>query len=61
MKKTIVVMATIKIEGENLDDSHIKKILKKIQKYFLYKFNYEDDNSVIVGYQISDNFVEINK
>ena len=54
-------MATIKIEGENLDDNHIKKVLKKIQKYFLYKFKYEDDNSVIVGYQISDNFVEINK
>lgn len=61
MKKTIVVMATIKIEGENLNDSCIKKILKRIQKYFLYKFKYEDDNSVIVGYQISDNFVEINK
>lgn len=61
MKKTIVVMATITIEGDNLDHSFIQKILRKISKYFLFKFKYEDDNSVIVSYQISDNFVEINK
>lgn len=61
MKKTIVVMATITIEGDNLNHSFIKKILRKISKYFLFNFKYEDDNSVIVSYQISDNFVEINK
>ena len=61
MKKTIVVMATITIEGDNLNHSFIQKILRKISKYFLFKFKYEDDNSVIVSYQISDNFVEINK
>ena len=54
-------METITIEGDNLNHSFIQKIIRKINKYFFFTFKYEDDNSVIVSYQISDNFVEINK
>jgi hypothetical protein len=61
MKKQILVMATITIEGENLNHTFISSILSRIKKYFLYKFNYEKKDFTIIKVEISDNFVELNK
>ena len=54
-------MATITIEGENLNHTFISSILSRIKKYFLYKFNYEKKDFTIIKVEISDNFVELNK
>ena len=59
MKKKIIVIATITIEGDNLTKNFISIILTKIQKYFLYKFRFQESSSEIVRFELSDNFVEI--
>jgi len=59
MKKKIIVMATITIEGDNLTKNFISIILTKIKKYFLYKFRFQESSSEIVRFELSDNFVEI--
>lgn len=59
MKKKILVMATISIEGENLTNNLIKILLNKIRKFFSYKYRYKDSNVEIVYFELSDNFVEL--
>ena len=59
MKKKIIVIATITIEGDNLTKNFISIILTKIQIYFLYKFRFQESSSEIVRFELSDNFVEI--
>jgi len=59
MKKKILVMATITIEGENLTKNFISIILAKIKKFFSYKYRYEKSSVQIVKFELSDNFVEI--
>ncbi len=59
MKKKIVVMATITIEGENLTKNFISIILTKIRKYFTYKFRFKESEAEIVVFELSDNFIEI--
>ena len=59
MKKKIVVMATITIEGENLTKNFISIILTKIRKYFTYRFRLKESEAKIVVFELSDNFIEI--
>jgi len=59
MKKNILVTAIITIEGEDLNKNFISSILKKIKKYFLYRFKYDKENVTVVKIDISDNYVEI--
>lgn len=59
MKKKIMVMATITIEGDNLNKSIISMILSKIKKYFTYKFKFKNSNAEIVYFELTDNFIEI--
>lgn len=59
MKKKILVMATITIEGEELTKNFIAIILSKIQKYFAYKFRFSNSKAEIIKFELSDNFVEI--
>lgn len=59
MRKKIVVMATITIEGENLTKNFISIILTKIRKYFTYRFRLKESEAKIVVFELSDNFIEI--
>ena len=59
MRKKIVVMATITIEGDNLTKNFISIILTKIRKYFVYKFRLKDSEAELVTFELSDNYVEI--
>ena len=59
MKKKILVMATITIEGESLSKNFILVILSKIQKYFAYKFKFSNSKAEIVKIELSDNYVEL--
>lgn len=59
MKKKILVMATITVEGENLTRNFITIILTKIQKYFTYRYKYKDSQIEFVKFELSDNYVEI--
>lgn len=59
MKKKILVMATITIEGDNLTKNLIKILLNKIKQFFSYKYRYKDSNVEVVYFELSDNFVEL--
>jgi hypothetical protein len=59
MKKKILVMATITIEGENITKNFIRILLNKIKKFFSYKYRYEKSSVQIIKFELSDNFVEI--
>ena len=59
MKKKILEMATITIEGEELTKNFIAIILSKIQKYLAYKFRFSNSKAEIIKFELSDNFVEI--
>lgn len=52
-------MATITIEGENINKSIIGMILSKIKKYFMYKFRFKNSEAEIVYFELSDNFIEL--
>ena len=59
MKKKIMVMATITIDGENVSLSVVKTLLSKIKKYFRYKYKLSNDDAEIVSIELSDNFIEL--
>jgi len=59
MKKTIVVMATIKVEGDNLSTNFIKAILYKIKKWFKYRYKQESDSHIVVSVELSDDYITI--
>lgn len=59
MKKKILVMATITIEGDNLTKNLIKILLNKIKQFFSYKYRYKDSSVEVVYFELSDNFVEL--
>ena len=59
MKKRILAMTTITIEGDDLNNNFIKTILRKIKTYFLYKYRFSDSTVEIVSIELSDNFVEL--
>ncbi len=59
MKKRILVMATITIEGDNLTKNLITIILTKIKQYFAYKYRSKDSTVEIVHFELSDNYVEL--
>lgn len=59
MKKKIMVMATITIDGENLTKNFIEILLIKIRKYFTYQFRFSESKAEIIKFELSDNFVEI--
>lgn len=59
MKKRILVMATITIEGDNLTKNLISIILTKIKQYFAYKYRSKDSTVEIVHFELSDNYVEL--
>lgn len=59
MKKKIVVMATITVEGDNLTQNLLRIILAKIKKYFTYQYRYENSSVELVKFELSDNYVEI--
>jgi len=59
MRKKILVMATITIDGDHLTKNFISMILVKIHKYFAYKFRLKDSKAEIIKFELSDNFVEI--
>lgn len=59
MKKRILVMATITIEGDNLTKNLITIILTKIKQYFTYKYRSKDSAVEIVHFELSDNYVEL--
>ena len=59
MKKTIMVMATIKVEGDDLPNNLIKAILYKIKKWFKYRYKQESDNYIVVNVELSDDYITI--
>lgn len=59
MRKKLIVIATIDIEGDNLTDSFIKILLSKIKKYFKYKHQLSIDEAEIISFELSDNYMEI--
>ncbi len=59
MKKRILVIATITIEGDNLTKNLITIILTKIKQYFAYKYRSKDSTVEIVHFELSDNYVEL--
>ena len=59
MKKTVMVMATIKIEGDDLSSSFIKAILYKIKKWFRYSHKQESDKHIVVSVELSDDFITL--
>ena len=59
MKKKILVMATITIEGENLNKNFISIILAKITKYFAYRYRTRESTIDLIKFELSDNYVEI--
>ena len=59
MKKTIIVMATIEIEGDHLNEGFIQKILNRINRWFRWSHRLEADNYIVAKVDFSDNFVEI--
>lgn len=59
MKKTIMVMATITIEGDHLNSGFIKRILQRISRWFRYKYNLQGDNFIVANVELSTNYVEI--
>jgi hypothetical protein len=61
MKKTIMVMATITIEGDDLNTGFLKRIVQKIGKWFRYKHRLESDNYIVAKVEFSDSYIEIDR
>ncbi len=60
MKKKVMVMVEIEIEGDCLDRKLMSRIIKRIGKWFRWKYRCEEGDSYIVSrVQFSDNFFEI--
>jgi hypothetical protein len=59
MKKKIIVMATITVEGHNITHNLLRIILAKIKKYFTYQYRTKESNVELVKFELSDNYVEI--
>jgi len=57
MRKKILITAIIDMEADNLDRSFISIILKRIAKYFLFKFKYDEKDCVVVKYEVLDSFI----
>jgi len=61
MKKTIMVMATITIEGDDLNAGFLKRILQKIRKWFKYQHRLESDTYIVANVEFSDSYIEIER
>jgi hypothetical protein len=59
MKKKIIVMATITVEGDNITHNLLRIILAKIKKYFAYQYRIKDSSVELVKFELSDNYVEL--
>jgi hypothetical protein len=57
MRKKVLITAIIDMEADNLDRSFISIILKRIAKYFLFKFKYDEKDCVVVKYEVLDSFI----
>ena len=54
-----MVMATIKVEGDDLPTNLIQAILYKIKKWFKYRHRQESDNYIVVNVELSDDYITI--
>lgn len=60
MKKKVMVMVEIEMEGESLNRKLMTLIIKKIGKWFRWKYRGESTDTYIVSrVSFSDNFFEI--
>tara|TARA_R100000278_G_scaffold99627_1_gene76395 strand:+ start:3133 stop:3318 length:186 start_codon:yes stop_codon:yes gene_type:complete len=57
MRKKVLVTAIIDMEADNLDTSFVSKVLKRIAKYFLFRFKYDEKDCVVVKYEMLDSFI----
>ena len=57
MRKKVLITAIVDIEADNLDRSFISRILKRIAKYFLFRFKYDEKDCVVVKYEVLDSFI----
>lgn len=56
-----MVMATITIEGDDLNTGFLKRIVQKIGKWFRYKHRLESDNYIVAKVEFSDSYIEIDR
>lgn len=60
MKKKVVVMVEIEMEGDSLDRKLMSRIIKRISKWFRWRYRGENTDTYIVSrVSFSDNFFEI--
>jgi len=60
MKKKVMVMVEIEMEGDSLDRRLMSRIIKRISKWFRWKYRGENNDTYIVSRgSFSDNFFEI--
>ena len=60
MKKKVMVMVEIEMEGELLDRKLMTRVISRISKWFRWKYRGENTDTYIVSrVSFSDNFFEI--
>ena len=60
MKKKVMVMVEIEMEGELLDRKLMTRVISRISKWFMLKYRGEATDTYIVSrVSFSDNFFEI--
>ncbi len=60
MKKKVMVMVEIEMEGELLDRKLMTRVISRISKWFRWKYRGETTDTYIVSrVSFSDNFFEI--
>lgn len=57
MRKKVLITAIVDMEADNLDRSFISRVLKRIAKYFLFRFKYDEKDCVVVKYEVLDSFI----
>lgn len=60
MNKKVMIMVEIEMEGDDLNRKVMSRIIKRISKWFRWKYRGEETDSYIVSrVSFSDNFFEV--
>lgn len=59
MKKTIIVMATVVIEGDDVDRGLIGNVLDKLRHWYRWKHKMEGDDYAVVRVELSQDYAEL--
>lgn len=57
MRRKVLITAIVDIEAESVDRSFVSKVMKKIAKYFLFKFKFDENDCTLVKYEVLDSFI----